>query len=54
MKQKYIQPTMLVVEIESSAIMAISRENGQIDVPMGGTTYEFDAPRTRLWGGDED
>jgi hypothetical protein len=51
MKQKYIQPAMLVVEVDASEVMVNSKE---VNVQMLGTTYEFDAPRTRLWGNDED
>ena len=53
MKQTYIQPAMLIIELEASEVIAYTGK-GQADVQMRGTTYEFDAPRTRLWGGDED
>ena len=58
MKRTYIQPQILLVQVELNNVICISgplTTNGEkADTPMGGTTLLYDAPRTRLWGNDED
>lgn len=59
MKRTYIQPQIILVQVELDNVICISdplRSNGeQTNVTYGTTTATaFDAPRTRLWGNDED
>ncbi len=59
MKRTYIQPQIILVQVELDNVICISpgqmTTNGEkADTPMGGTTLLYDAPRTRLWGNDED
>ncbi|MBP5681535.1 MAG: hypothetical protein J6X31_10885 [Bacteroidales bacterium] len=59
MKRTYIQPQTLLVQVELNNIICVSgdplRSNGEkTNVYLGNTASSFDAPRTRLWGNDED
>ena len=59
MKRTYIQPQIILVQVELENVICISdplRSNGdKTNVSMSSTTTTaFDAPRTRLWGNDED
>lgn len=59
MKRTYIQPQIILVQVELDNVICISdplRSNGdKTNVSMSNiTTSSYDAPRTRLWGNDED
>lgn len=59
MKRTYIQPQIILVQVELDNVICISdplRSNGEkANVTTSTTaTSSFDAPRTRLWGSDED
>ena len=60
MKRTYIQPQIILVQVELNSIICVSgdplRSNGdKTNVSMSSTNaLEYDAPRTRLWGNDED
>lgn len=54
MKRTYIQPAIITVRIEQTEIICASADPEQVKVPVGGTTTEYDAPRTRLWCSEEE
>lgn len=57
MKRTYIQPQIILVQVELDNVIcnqSLTTNGEKADTPMGGTTLLYDAPRTRLWGNDED
>ena len=56
MKRTYIQPQIILVQVELDNVICQQSLQGEdtTNVSMGGTTLLYDAPRTRLWGNDED
>ena len=51
MKRTYIQPSIVVVEVELSNLVCAS--NVGIKINSEETTDYLDAPRTRLWGNED-
>ena len=48
MKRTYIQPTLVVFQIEVSSVICVS-----IPINNSVPADELDAPRTRLWGNED-
>ena len=57
MKRTYIQPQIILVQVELDNVICNQSLTGNEKVSVGKSdtnVLEFDAPRTRLWGSDED
>ncbi len=57
MKRTYIQPQIILVQVELNNVICNQSLYGEktTNVNMStNTASTFDAPRTRLWGNDED
>ena len=58
MTRTYIQPQIILVQVELDNVIcnqSLTGNGEKANVTYGTTTTAtFDAPRTRLWGNDED
>lgn len=58
MKRTYIQPQIILVQVELENVIcnqSLTGNGEKANVSMSDTNaLEYDAPRTRLWGNDED
>lgn len=57
MKRTYIQPQIILVQVELDNVICNQSLTGneKVRVEKSNTNaLEYDAPRTRLWGNDED
>ena len=63
MKRTYIQPQIILVQVELDNVIcnqSLTGNGEKVNIYLNNSNYPtntasaFDAPRTRLWGNDED